>query len=525
MSLDHSFIEKTKPVHDNPLGKLHPYWARKPLNVIREIIRKLSREGDIVFDPFMGGGTTVFAALIEKRRAMGSDINPLSSFIVNSSLHLVKENECLETLDRFRKEYEDLILPWFKYDSNFFIERQRFNVKGDFEYGKFNLTPTDTILKQYKNGKFFGQRKLKNKINGWRTRAPSKYHSFPLNFKECYLQPNSRIAIPKGSTLEHFFTVKNQASINAALQIMKSYDEESQKILMFLLSACLPLLRLSDYKASSQWPYWRPKKNLTSRNPLVAVSKRLKDFQKAQIWGKQMFPNFDIFSIEDCITKKEVISASVFTSPIQNLSDINSIKNIDLIVTDPPYADQAPYLEYSSLWIQTLGLTLKEESYNLEMVKTDANDRKHHNEKYIDTLQSSIKICAGILKMGGYMVWFYQDNNLTHWSQIFNLSFDNNLDIDDVIPLPKQRRSMKTVTSPGKTFDGDLIIIFRKKKSLKKPIWTVLDAEKQCKKIIRLHKSFFAQYSALVKDGMISGWMPAINKKYETVNHLIDELM
>lgn len=517
-------MKRIKAIHDNPFGKLHPYWARKPLNVVREIIQKLSNEGDLVLDPFMGGGSIVFAALMEKRRVIASDINPLAYLIVNSSLQLIRKKGCIEILEKFRKEYEAIILPWFKYDSNFFIERQRFETEGKYEYGKFKLVPTDTILKQYKGGSFFGRRILKNGENGYRPSIPTKYKAHPINFKDCHLQANTRIAIPKGSRLDHFFTAQNQASINAALGIARSYDSEMQGILLFLISTCLPLLRLSDYKASSQWPYWRPKKNLTSRNPLVAISKRLRDFKKAYEWSEKSFPEFKLSSIKDCVSEKNKISASIFTSAIQNLSYFKELESIDLIVTDPPYSDQVPYLEYSSLWIQTLGLVLNKKSYDLEMVKTDASNRKHQNEKYIDVLSSSIEICAGILRLEGYMVWFYQDYNLVHWGQIYETAFKNNLSIEDVIPLSKQRRSMKAVTSPGRTFDGDLIIIFKKKDNLKKTGWTISQAENRCREIIRQNSSLFTRYSYLIKDGMVNGWLTAISKKYKTVNNLIESL-
>lgn len=47
----------------------------------RAMIRMLSRPGDTVLDPFMGGGTTIVEALSLGRKAIGVDINPLAVFI------------------------------------------------------------------------------------------------------------------------------------------------------------------------------------------------------------------------------------------------------------------------------------------------------------------------------------------------------------------------------------------------------------------------------------------------------------
>jgi len=50
--------------------------GQKPLWLMRAIIRDYSRPGDLVCDPYAGGGTTLYAALSEGRRAIGSEMNP-----------------------------------------------------------------------------------------------------------------------------------------------------------------------------------------------------------------------------------------------------------------------------------------------------------------------------------------------------------------------------------------------------------------------------------------------------------------
>ena len=48
----------------------------KPLGVMRAIVRDYSRSGDLVCDPFAGHGTTLKAAVMEGRRAVGSEVDP-----------------------------------------------------------------------------------------------------------------------------------------------------------------------------------------------------------------------------------------------------------------------------------------------------------------------------------------------------------------------------------------------------------------------------------------------------------------
>ena len=52
----------------------HP--TQKPLAVLEHIIKIASNEGDIVFDPFMGVGSTGYAALNLSRKFIGMEIDP-----------------------------------------------------------------------------------------------------------------------------------------------------------------------------------------------------------------------------------------------------------------------------------------------------------------------------------------------------------------------------------------------------------------------------------------------------------------
>jgi DNA methylase len=53
-----------------------PHVAQFPLAVIDRIIKASSNEGDVIFDPFIGSGTTAVAALHNKRQVIGFEINP-----------------------------------------------------------------------------------------------------------------------------------------------------------------------------------------------------------------------------------------------------------------------------------------------------------------------------------------------------------------------------------------------------------------------------------------------------------------
>jgi hypothetical protein len=61
--------------------QFYRYPARFSPAFVRSAIETYTQPGDLVLDPFMGGGTTVVEALASGRRVVGSDVNTLAGFI------------------------------------------------------------------------------------------------------------------------------------------------------------------------------------------------------------------------------------------------------------------------------------------------------------------------------------------------------------------------------------------------------------------------------------------------------------
>ena len=62
------------------------YPARFPPRFVGETLEALTEPGDVVLDPFMGGGTTIVEALQRGRRAIGMDISSLACFIARAKV-------------------------------------------------------------------------------------------------------------------------------------------------------------------------------------------------------------------------------------------------------------------------------------------------------------------------------------------------------------------------------------------------------------------------------------------------------
>jgi 16S rRNA G966 N2-methylase RsmD len=516
-------LESTYPEHDTPVGLIHPYWARKPLNIVQQLVHQFSKKGDTVVDPFVGSGTTVFAALSEGRKAIASDLNPLSIFITGSIVELLESSENkIKAAHKFVEDLSDDVLPMFLYYDDYFVERERFVVKGEFEHGGFKLISTEVVLKRM-SGKRLKGRRVEAPISSWTAKKISApLSNSPINFEALKLLPNSRIAIPNGATLAHYYEYKNQITINLALKIIESgkYGRKNENVLKLLLSASLPLLRLSDKKASSQWPYWRPKEHLTSRNPIPVLQKKLVAIEKAVEWLKENV----------AVKSKQKISNRVqlYNAPIQSLIP-EHVKpgQADLVLTDPPYSDQAPYLEYSALWIELIGLKLPLNAYKHEIVKTDAPARVNDTNDYIPRLREGLRVCAHLLKQDGFLIWFYQDHSVEHWAALDEEAVLNGLNILEVLPLSKQRRSIKTVTSPGTTLDGDLIIIFKKTTIEASQSHTIEKARKIIideLTLIPATSSYFDKYAAIVKACLKFHLFGLLSQSYNDIRKILPSM-
>ena len=77
------------------------YPTQKPLGLLKLLIEIATKENDLVFDCFMGSGTTQLAALQKGRRFIGADIN-LGS-IQTTTMRLLKEIESFDITSAYEK--------------------------------------------------------------------------------------------------------------------------------------------------------------------------------------------------------------------------------------------------------------------------------------------------------------------------------------------------------------------------------------------------------------------------------------
>lgn len=61
-------------IHNRPHRPIHP--TEKPVSLMKELVRLFTNPGDVIFDPFMGSGSTGVAAIELGRKFIGVERNP-----------------------------------------------------------------------------------------------------------------------------------------------------------------------------------------------------------------------------------------------------------------------------------------------------------------------------------------------------------------------------------------------------------------------------------------------------------------
>jgi hypothetical protein len=74
------------------------YPARFSPLFAREVIERFTLPGDVILDPFMGGGTTLVEARTLGRRAVGSDVSSLAVFLAKTKTLLITDADRRELL-------------------------------------------------------------------------------------------------------------------------------------------------------------------------------------------------------------------------------------------------------------------------------------------------------------------------------------------------------------------------------------------------------------------------------------------
>lgn len=91
------------------------YPAQFSNEFVKSAIEEFSKPGDIILDPFMGGGTTLVEAMALGRHAIGTDINPIAHLVSTTKTTLISKND------------RDILIRWIEKLPNKLIIKQTYS--------------------------------------------------------------------------------------------------------------------------------------------------------------------------------------------------------------------------------------------------------------------------------------------------------------------------------------------------------------------------------------------------------------
>ena len=284
---------------------VHGYFTKQAWNVVDEYIKNYSKPGDLVLDPFGGSGVTPIEAMMNNRKTISIDINPMAVFMVQSLIAPVRIDDLGDAFRRVKDEY---------------------------------------IANEPKTPEQIAKALIK--------------YPYPKGFP-----------LPKGSdvdTVEQLFSNKQLAQLALLKSIIKK--EENTNIrdsLMLAFSSSVNKYNLTFHYTKSEgggdsgaFRYYRyriapepgemPLMNIfeTKCKKVFAAKKEMEFFINEQ-------------TIDDCKIVKDTAT---------DLSWIPD-ESVDYIYTDPPYGKKIPYLDLSVMWNAWLDLEVTEQDREFEAIE------------------------------------------------------------------------------------------------------------------------------------------------------------
>ena len=388
-----------------PVYKMHKYFARRPWNVFRELIQQHSSPGDIVLDPFLGGGVTVVESLRLKRKVIGTDVNPLAVFITRmeaSPLDLDRFEEARRLIaSKIKDEIQSLYLTkcpdcgmnaqadWYEWNE---AERKILRIKFDCTHCGHSG------IKKPLLDDFALAKRLDDEFEAT---IQKRQLWFPQT--EVPQGDKTNSLLNNGTThFNQIYTRRNLLALSILLNEIDRSDSATREFLKFTFSSCLKWcsrqshLRGRIVEGWAMHAYWIYPNSL-ELNVWNTLERRF----DAVIRGKK-FSNEEIGDFYKAAKRFEdlkhasclLLSRSSTNLPVPDNS-------VDAIITDPPYGANVNYGELADYWWIWLndGKTIEKE----EEAVINRTRRKSIRE-YEEALTKVFKECMRVLRPGGAFV-------------------------------------------------------------------------------------------------------------------------
>lgn len=470
------FIPVIAEAHTPPY-RIHRYFARRPWNVFNSLIKTFTKEGQVVMDPFCGGGVTIYEGIKQGRKLIGYDINPLSIFIVEN---MVKNGGLSSNLDKAFTDVKVFINELYSGTNTMFEDNCSYEIEWNEVafVAKCNLCGQPTLLsnankiqggryhcdnnkceaskekggylepkncertgikylwsvakgnKKYKNFIFNNERillleehikKLEKIIKVRSIDIP--HDEIPLNWDRQYEDLLFKKNI---KSFQDLFTKRNLLINLLTLDYIKkiNLDDNDKKLLRLAFSDSLRDTNIMSFTNEgwqsgrpttwSKHAYWLPNQ-FCEVNVCDAFNKSTKKIIKALQYNQQF--NYKVKPTDkvDELTKDK--NLFLHNGIISDLKIPDEF--VDCVITDPPYGSNVQYLELSHFWFPWNKDVYQHENvyFSNEAVANRKNNFKGHKTffDYESNLFDVFKECYRVLKPGGNLIMTFNNKDIRAW--------------------------------------------------------------------------------------------------------------
>jgi len=396
-----------------PVYKMHKYFARRPWNVFRELILLHAAPGEIILDPFMGGGVTVVESLRLKRKVVGIDLNPLAEFITRMEVKSLDTDRFQETREviatKIKNEIQSFYATecpdcgmtahadWLEWNET---ERKIMRIKFNCTHCGISGTKApqldDTALVEHIDDKF-----------------EATIRERGLWFPKTQVPQGDKTSSLLSNGITHFYqlyTRRNLLALAILLREINQSEPVTRDFLKFTFSSCLKWcsrqshLRGSIVEGWALHAYWVYPKSL-ELNVWNTLERRFDAVIRGKRFSNEEIGNFYRPAKEFQELKRDA-SCLLLSRSSSNLP--LPANSVDAIITDPPYGGNVNYGELADYWWIWLndGKMIEKD----EEAVINRTQRKSIRE-YEERLACIFNECFRVLKSGGPFVSTFNSKN------------------------------------------------------------------------------------------------------------------
>ena len=389
---------------------VHPYFTRRPFNVVRRYILQYSKERDRVLDPFGGSGVTAIEAFLENRVGIQNDINPLANFIARGIVELSKEKigDYRNALNELRNRCQRNLAEIQTMDEKSLTALRRRVVLPQNVH-----LPSNADVEWYYD--LFSPRQLVSLAV-----LKDAIDSLPPGYSR------KAMLIAWSATLtklnKTFLSAEGRAESRGGSSIFSIY-------------------RYKIAKAPVELPPWETfeerAKNVIAAK--VEIDKAIEVKGRTGGW----YGGFEIYA-EDIGELEERFRGQ-----------------IDYIFTDPPYGGHISYLDLSTLWNVWLDQLPSGKLRECELIV--GGELNHSEGTYTKRLGDCIRSCVNMLKQGRWLSVVFQHWNVAYFETILTSAAEAGVELraaisqvgDPIWSMHKKKRNESVLA-------GELILTFYK---------------------------------------------------------------